>query len=479
MRLVKKYKYIIAVIFLFVFLRLPSLFEPYWYGDEGMYLAIGQSLRKGSILYTQIHDNKPPSLYYLAALGQTVFGFRLILFILMIPTVYFFNKLAKKFLAINLSSWATIIFIVITSIPLIEGNISNAEMFMLLPTILAIYFFVSQKSILSTAIVGLLLGVSFTIKIPVVFELFFVVVWLIIINIKNIKESIINILLLSLAFLVPTLVQVLYFFSKGALASYLYAAIFQNFNYISNLEVVTSNNVTPYSMAFKLAFLTIFIFLISLFYVKKKINKNTAFLSLWFIFTIFAALLSSRPYAHYLIQIIPSLILILFLLLSKIPKSNKFVSIVCLFIFTSIVIKYKYYFYPVFSYYSTSYQYIFNKVDKEKYYLLFDDYVPSVYQISQYIKENTSPGDKIFIWDNLPFVYSLSQRLPVGRYTTAYHVHDFNAYDETITQLKVDLPTYIIYKKQEHNDFNDLVDFINLYYYLDNQFGSNVIYKLR
>ena len=30
-----------------VFLRIPSLFEPYWYGDEGIYLTIGQAMRHG------------------------------------------------------------------------------------------------------------------------------------------------------------------------------------------------------------------------------------------------------------------------------------------------------------------------------------------------------------------------------------------------------------------------------------------------
>ncbi|PIV07387.1 hypothetical protein COS53_02565, partial [Candidatus Shapirobacteria bacterium CG03_land_8_20_14_0_80_35_14] len=60
---------------LFFLLRLPSLFEPYWYGDEGVYLALGQGIRHGLTLYSQIYDNKPPAIYYLAALTQTVFGF--------------------------------------------------------------------------------------------------------------------------------------------------------------------------------------------------------------------------------------------------------------------------------------------------------------------------------------------------------------------------------------------------------------------
>ena len=88
---------------LFFLLRLPSLFEPYWYGDEGIYLTIGQALRHGLLLFQQIHDNKPPTLYYLAALAHTVFGFRLLLFLVMIPTVYVFYLLSKKILVSRLS----------------------------------------------------------------------------------------------------------------------------------------------------------------------------------------------------------------------------------------------------------------------------------------------------------------------------------------------------------------------------------------
>ena len=55
-----KYKYWIILFLMFLILRIPSLFEPYWYGDEGIYLVLGQAIRKGVTLYSHIHDNKPP-----------------------------------------------------------------------------------------------------------------------------------------------------------------------------------------------------------------------------------------------------------------------------------------------------------------------------------------------------------------------------------------------------------------------------------
>src|ERR1051326_55110 len=60
--------FLIITLFLFFLLRLPSLFEPYWYGDEGIYQVIGSALRNGRQLYSGIWDNKPPVLYLIYAL---------------------------------------------------------------------------------------------------------------------------------------------------------------------------------------------------------------------------------------------------------------------------------------------------------------------------------------------------------------------------------------------------------------------------
>src|SRR3990167_6055899 len=60
---------ILIILGVVVFLRVPSLFEPYWYGDEGIYLTIGRAMRGGMELYKEVHDNKPPLLYVVAAIA--------------------------------------------------------------------------------------------------------------------------------------------------------------------------------------------------------------------------------------------------------------------------------------------------------------------------------------------------------------------------------------------------------------------------
>ena len=55
------------------------VFEPYYYGDEMIYLALGQGLRQGIPLYLGLHDNKPPLLYLTAAISGNLFLFKVIL----------------------------------------------------------------------------------------------------------------------------------------------------------------------------------------------------------------------------------------------------------------------------------------------------------------------------------------------------------------------------------------------------------------
>jgi 4-amino-4-deoxy-L-arabinose transferase-like glycosyltransferase len=238
LKIITKNKYWFFLFFIFIILRLPSLFEPYWYGDEGIYLTLGAAIRKGLILYSQIHDNKPPTLYYLAAIGQTVFGFRLLLSLFMIPTIYYFYRLSLNFFSQKISQFITFVFLIITSIPFLEGNIANAEIFMLLPTILGFLIFIKAKKNIDYLWSGLLLGLAFTIKVPVIIEFGFLFLWLFISNLKNFKTKsftiILNLFTFGLSFLIPIILFGIYFAIKGAFLLFLGSALLQNFSYLSS-----------------------------------------------------------------------------------------------------------------------------------------------------------------------------------------------------------------------------------------------------
>src|SRR3990167_11226717 len=83
---------LLSVVFI---LRIPSFFEPYSYGDEMIYLTLGEAIRRGIPLYSGIHDNKPPLLYVMAAIAGNLFWFKAILTIWHIVTIFLFWKLSQ------------------------------------------------------------------------------------------------------------------------------------------------------------------------------------------------------------------------------------------------------------------------------------------------------------------------------------------------------------------------------------------------
>jgi len=287
-----KFKYWIILFLIFLILRVPSLFEPYWYGDEGIYLVLGQAIRKGVVLYSHIHDNKPPTLYYLAAFAQTVFGFRLLLLFFMVPTIYFFHRLSQFFLSEKGSKIATFIFLILTSIPLFEGNIANAEVFMLLPTIIGVLLLIKSKPKFQNLIFsGLLLGIAFTIKIPVVIEFIFLCLWLFIDNLDSFKKTffkIKNIFIFGLAFLLPITFWAVYYYLQGAFIPFLNASLFQNFGYLSSWSTGTqTSSVSSGGVITRSLILIIFLAFIFLLKNREIISKKFSFFPFWFSATIF------------------------------------------------------------------------------------------------------------------------------------------------------------------------------------------------
>lgn len=473
-------KFILYLAVLFLFLRLPSLFEPYWYGDEGIYLTLGQAIRQGEVLYRQIHDNKPPTLYYLAALSQTVFGFRLLLLLWMLPTIIVFYRFSQKFLNLYLSLFSAFIFLILSSIPLIEGHLANSEIFMLLPTLVSLLLFLQAKKSSDYFLSGLALGFSFSFKFPALAEYFFLCFFLIAFNPPKFKKFLVNVSLLAFGFLLPILLLAVYFYFQGIIKEFLFAGLLQNFSYLSSWTTGThSGSAAPGGLISRLFILLLSYALIYYLYHRQILNRSLAFLFGLFFSSLFGSLLSSRPYPHYLIQILPSFSVLLLVLFSTYSGQIKSLVLLVFFILLLAIFKYKFYFYPVFSYYSNFYSYALGLKSQNAYRQFFGSQVNDIYKISEFIRARTSPGEKIFIWADHPYIYALSQRLPLGRFTVAYHIVDFQKYDETINTLKTYLPCYIIYSSMPGRPFLALDRLLARYYFVVEQFGPNLIYQLR
>jgi len=55
--------------------RYPSLFEPRWYGDEGIFASVAENVRHGHMLYSGAWDNKPPVQYWIYGIVTHFLGY--------------------------------------------------------------------------------------------------------------------------------------------------------------------------------------------------------------------------------------------------------------------------------------------------------------------------------------------------------------------------------------------------------------------
>lgn len=468
--------FITAIIF-----RLPSLFEPYWYGDENIYLVMGQALRKGLVFYKEIHDNKPPLLYLLAALTGNVFSFRLLLLVWHLLTIYLFWKLCLLlFKKEKIVFILTLVFTIFSTIPLLEGNIANAEIFMLLPTIGAMWLLAKSQKLKAKSYfwAGILFSLAFLFKVPAGFDFCAAFLFFLIFQEKNLKTILKKswwqkALPLLTGFLLPITLSLFYYFLKGSLLDYIRACFSQNVGYLSTWKGETGFLQGQGRLLIRTGILLIL--LLILYLKKNRLDKRFLLPALWSLFSLFAALLSERPYPHYLIQVLPAAILLLGLIFEKKLKEKALI----LFTFGILLLAfyyYNFYTYPVFSYYKNFLLFATGQRDKEAYFNAFDAKTNQTYQIAFYLKTHTLLDERVFIWGNEPGIHALSHRLPVGKYMVAYHIVHFNGFKETMESLKEKMPNFIIKMSYEERPFKEFDIFLNQYYIRTTIIGQAEIY---
>ncbi len=443
---------------LFLLLFLPSLFEPISYGDECIYLTLGNAFRRGLVFYKDIHDNKPPLLYLTAAISQGhLFWFRLISLawnLIHLGIIYeLISKLTKKKW---LPAAAGIIFTL--AFLIFEGRIANGENFMMMPVTLAVYLYWSNKKNLSTKILtlmGLLFSVGFLFKIPVGFDFTGVVLALFLL--KPSLQQIKKIFIMAISFAFPIILSIIYYTFNGAFTPYVRSALMQNIGYLSSWQ---GSNLGLY-----VRFGLLIVFALGLAVIRKKLSPQVLFFSLWFIFGLFGALLSARPYPHYFIEIVPSLAILIALALDNINFKNVAPVITAFGLIITSYIYFNFWWYPILPYYKNFTSYILGSKSKTEFINYWGERTVDNYQLAKKIKRITSPKDRVFIWGEGSCVYALSRRLPPGRYTVNYHIYDFNGYQETAKAIAETKPKVIVEMHSENENWPKLDEIISQNYY--------------
>lgn len=431
--------------FLFV-LRIPSFFEPFYYGDEMIYLTLGEGIRRGLTLYADIHDNKPPLLYFTAAIAGNVFWFRAILALWVTGAVVAFYKLTKElFQNERFGQLSVVVFGLLTTIPLLEGQIANAELFMLLPTIWAFVLLARKhSSFLSSFIVGFMLAVAALYKIPAAFD--GIVALYLVVTVQKFEGNRMVRQLAGVAsgFVIPIAVTFVWYASKGAFHDYLVAAFLQNFGYVSSWRA--SQVAEPFLVknAPLIARGVVMLITVGVVYFKRaKLHPAFSLSVVWLASSLFAATLSERPYPHYLIQVTPALSMIVAFLVLSVKKEQVY-AVIPLTVFLGTVVYYQFWYYNSSLYYERFIAYASKRIDKNEYFSRFNSEVPVNYAVAQFLSESSSPDESVFVWGDSAPVYALARRLPPLKYIANYHISDFSSNEEVASALNASPPGYIV-----------------------------------
>jgi len=470
-----KHEWIIFLLVVVLILRLPSLMMPHYYGDEEIYFVMGRAWATGVPLYQAIFDHKPPLIYILAGIAPTMFAFRGVLTVLMMLHTVLFANLAgliwdKTKPIMKYAS--TLIFVALSTLPTFEGLTVNAELLMMIPVTGAVLILwnmradtgVRQIARANTRIritradtgvrphicllAGLLGGIGWLFKIPVVFDMMAIGLYFFVFNKKTFKEGLSAILSWSflaygLAFVAPLAATFVYYYLKGTGPDYLGTVLTMNLGYVSSWSTSTYT-FNPFRSGLVVRGTILGFFTLLLYLARKKIDKKLVFLSLWAGFSLFGALLSARPYPHYLQEmVVPVSLLIPFVFVAE--------NVLSWILIGSLVIagiatqwKIQFWGYPTISVYKTYWEYVTRKISWDEYLARFDN-APRNYSVAKYLNERLTPSDTIYLWGTDATIYNLTSKLPSGgKYIVSFHVRDLKKYDYVMENLNKSEPKYIV-----------------------------------
>lgn len=477
-------KWLFILLLTVLVLRIPSFFEPYSYGDEMIYLTLGNAIRKGATLYSQIHDNKPPLLYITAFLSGNLFWFKAFLAISHLISVFIFWKLTTSLFPKKkrVQIISTIIFSALTTLPTLEGNIANAELFMLTPTLLAfLILFTKKQNFKNLFLAGILFSVSVLYKVPAIFDVpVIILLWIVSekkINRKTSQKLIVKTLYISSGFLSPILLTFVWYASRGAFNQYLKAAFLQNIGYLSSWrpdDVVKPFFVRNAPLIVRASIVAIGI--LTIYWKRKKLSKQFIFATGWLLFSLFAVTLSERPYPHYLIQTTPAAALLFTMLLVN-ETYEQTLSVIPLSLAFLVPFYFNFWYYPTTSYYTRFIKFAFGKIKRETYLSSFGDQVATNYKVANYIVSSTKPDEKIFVWGDTSTIYALTRRLPPIKYVADYHINDFSNQNEVLNALNKEKPSFVIILNNS-DSFPGLRNFLTTNYGFAEKIDSAEVWKL-
>lgn len=427
----EKHHLLVFVVLILTFLmRFPSLFEPFWYGDEGIFAAVARNLNFGGVLYQSAWDNKPPMIYLTYAwifevFGVSMFWLRMVTAVVVLATTAIIYEIGKETLGKHRGLLASLIFGFLTSLRIIEGNLALTEIFMILPISLAMYIALKKKfELFPLVFAGALFAIASLYKQVGAFEAAALGIYLFLVSNKFL-DFIKRGLALSAGFAVPFIITIFYFASKGIVNEFIFGAYTYYSIYLDESPTYAKLiNISKFLPAVAAILYGIFKKFRSV-----KINHIHLFI-LWIAFSFMGAYFSGRTYGHYLVQVTPAVALLLASVKLKDLRINiprlvfVVVFIAPLLFLTSLIFRDFISGGPInqIKWWGNFVDFATGRKSEEEYNNFFDGNVNTIMALSDAIVANNSKGESIYIWGDLPWLYAIVDAKNPSRYVTSFHV---------------------------------------------------------
>lgn len=401
-RFISKNKVLLLLILLALLLRIPWLYTTIE-RDEGVFGYSTWRMLSGDKNYLEMWDVKPPFLHLLYAIplyffGNSIIPVRIFNNILFLISIVFFFKLVESFFLKRTACFSTLFYAVFMNVRIFQGYLALSESFLTPFLIISIYLF---KKYTESKKYYLLISCSIFATASIFIKLQSIFIYLLLTSGVFIYKGgykIRKILIITSPLL---LVGLIIFFVNDALILNLLQLTWQRI-FHQSIEHFSGYRPFGYNWVIFLEGSLLWLFsLIGIIKVlKSKFEKDTFFIFSWsilaFIFTIIPP-----AYGHYYTFSIPPLSIFAgigarYVIISKQNKKLFFTLVIVLIILTLwLIIN------PSSKLGLDSYHW---RVSSLK------SYDQQVF-LSKYIKNITSPEDKILIWGWEPSIYWLSERM--------------------------------------------------------------------
>ena len=469
-------------------LRYPSLFEPRWYADEGIFSAIGQSLRQGKELYAQAWDNKPPLIFFSyafvqGAFGSGVFALHLVASMVVIATLFTIMTIGRVLFGTVRSLLAGLLFALLLCTPVIEGNLALTETFMILPISLAVLAFLfaeryeGGRRAIGYAVAGLLIGVAVNYKQVAVFD----GAALVLMAFLTGRRAVAPLVAMAVGFALPQAAFMALFVHEHAFSQYLYAVM---------------GSLGPYS---RLApseshLLKAAGYLPALFLAASLVKRRLAgehvplqeFPALWLCFAFAGATSSPYSFPHYLQQAAPAAALTMAglerprraLLMTSVAKGAAALVIGVVIVSRfSVTFEEETRLHPV-QYYKSFVSYKSGSLSSDAYRFQFDGTVEAIDDIVGCIKEDNA-GDTVYVWGEIPWLYVEGNFTNPTPYFTSFLSEVLPGAKARIKRdLEANPPVYVVVSENAFAPFDELRSFLDERYNLIHQENDWSIWRV-